>query len=77
MSFYQRKEIKDVLAYFRVVVNPEDEEAIRRIINYPTRGIGASTIEKIIACAHLNHESFWSILNSPVKFGLKLIMEPN
>ena len=72
MSFYQRKEIKDVLAYFRVVVNPEDEEAIRRIINYPTRGIGASTIEKIIACAHLNHESFWSILNSPVKFGLKV-----
>lgn len=72
MSFYQRKEIKDVLAYFRVVVNPEDEEAIRRIINYPTRGIGASTIEKIIACAHLNHESFWSILSSPVKFGLKV-----
>ena len=72
MSFYQRKEIKDVLAYFRVVVNPEDEEAIRRIINYPTRGIGASTIEKIIACAHLNHESFWSILNFPIKFGLKV-----
>lgn len=72
MSFYQRKEIKDVLAYFRVVVNPEDEEAIRRIINYPTRGIGASTIEKIIACAHLNHESFWAILNFPIKFGLKV-----
>ena len=72
MSFYQRKEIKDILAYFRMVANPEDEEAIRRIINYPTRGIGDTTVAKIAACAQANDVSFWQIVNSPVKYGLNV-----
>ena len=54
LSFYQRKEIKDVIAYFRLVVNPSDEEALRRIINYPTRGIGNTTIQKVIDAARLH-----------------------
>ena len=70
MSFYQRKEIKDILAYFRMVANPDDEEAVKRIINYPARGIGNTTVAKIAACAQLQGVSFWSVINSPVKYGL-------
>ena len=65
MSFYQRKEIKDLLAYFRVVVNPDDEQALRRIINYPTRGIGTTTQQKLIEQSIISGKSLWSILSSP------------
>ncbi len=70
MSFYQRKEIKDVIAYFRVVVNPDDEEALRRIINYPSRGIGDTTLGRIVAAATLNGVSLWTVICSPVAYGL-------
>ncbi|MBP8756840.1 MAG: UvrD-helicase domain-containing protein [Prevotella sp.] len=72
LSFYQRKEIKDILAYFRVVVNPDDEEAIKRIINYPARGIGSTTITKIALCAQQNGISFWDVICHPVKHGLSV-----
>jgi len=72
MSFYNRKEIKDILAYFRLTVNPRDEEALRRIINYPQRGIGATTIEKIIVAASENNTSMWNVLEDPKMFGLKV-----
>ncbi|MGI6243854.1 MAG: ATP-dependent helicase [Prevotella sp.] len=70
LSFYQRKEIKDVIAYFRMVVNPDDEEAFRRIINYPTRGIGATTLQKIINTAQQHSVSFWEIVCNPLKYQL-------
>lgn len=63
-EFFQRKEIKDVIAYFRVIVNPADEEALKRIINYPTRGIGATTLQKIVHCATTNRVSLWAVLNA-------------
>ena len=72
LSFYQRKEIKDVIAYFRLVANPDDEEALKRIINYPTRGIGNTTLKKIIDTATLNGLSLWTVVSSPVKYGLNL-----
>ena len=72
LSFYQRKEIKDVIAYFRVVANPDDEEALRRIINYPTRGIGDTTVGKIAATAQLHGVSLWKVIQQPIVFGLKL-----
>ena len=72
LSFYQRKEIKDVIAYFRVVANPDDEEALRRIINYPTRGIGDTTVAKIVAMANLHNVSLWTVLSQPIVFGLSL-----
>jgi len=72
LSFYQRKEIKDVIAYFRVVANPNDEEALRRIINYPTRGIGDTTVAKIVEMANLHHVSLWTVLQQPIVFGLSL-----
>ena len=72
LSFYQRKEIKDVIAYFRVVANPNDEEAIRRIINYPTRGIGDTTVGKIVETANLHHVSLWTVIQQPIVFGLSL-----
>ena len=72
LSFYQRKEIKDVIAYFRVVANPDDEEALRRIINYPTRGIGDTTVAKIVATANLHNVSLWTVLSQPIVFGLSL-----
>ena len=65
LSFYQRKEIKDIIAYFRLVANPDDEEAIKRIINYPARGIGATTVLKIADCAHQNQVSFWEVIGAP------------
>lgn len=70
LSFYQRKEIKDIIAYFRLVENPDDEEAIKRIINYPARGIGATTVLKIADCAHQNQVSFWAVIGTPEQYGL-------
>lgn len=70
LSFYQRKEIKDIIAYFRLVANPDDEEAIKRIINYPARGIGATTVMKIADCAHQNQVSFWEVIGAPERYGL-------
>ena len=72
LSFYQRKEIKDVIAYFRVVTNPNDEEALRRIINYPTRGIGDTTVGKIVETANLHNVSLWRVIQQPIVFDLKL-----
>ena len=72
LSFYQRKEIKDVIAYFRLVVNPNDEEAFRRIINYPARGIGATTLNKIAETAHATGVSLWTVVNNPIPCGLRL-----
>ena len=70
LSFYQRKEIKDIIAYFRLVANPDDEEAIKRIINYPARGIGATTVLKIADCAHQDQVSFWEVIGAPERYGL-------
>jgi len=72
LSFYQRKEIKDVIAYFRVVANPNDEEALRRIINYPARGIGDTTVGKIVETANLHNVSLWQLIAQPMVFDLKL-----
>lgn len=72
LSFYHRKEIKDVIAYFRMVVNPKDEEAFKRVINYPTRGIGATTVGKIAATAQLHNISFWEVTCDPLKYNLNV-----
>ena len=72
LSFYQRKEIKDVIAYFRVVANPDDEEALRRIINYPARGIGDTTVGKIVETANQHSVSLWRVIAQPIVFDLKL-----
>ncbi len=72
LSFYQRKEIKDIIAYFRLVANPDDEEAFKRIINYPARGIGAATVTKIADCAHLNQVSFWEVIGNIEHYGLNV-----
>lgn len=70
LSFYHRREIKDLLAYFRLTVNPNDEEALMRVINYPARGIGKTTMEKITVAAGQNETSLWDIVQDPVKFQL-------
>ena len=70
LSFYQRKEIKDVIAYFRTVANPDDEEALRRIINYPTRGIGDTTVQKIVQAANMHGVSLFTVISQPVLFRL-------
>ena len=72
ISFYQRKEVKDVIAYFRLAVNPHDEEALKRIINYPARGIGNTTVNKIVDTATLNGVSLWQVLNTPLEYGLNI-----
>ena len=72
LSFYQRKEIKDIIAYFRLVANPDDEEAFKRIINYPARGIGAATVTKIADCAHQNRVSFWEVIGNVEHYGLNV-----
>lgn len=72
LSFYQRKEIKDIIAYFRLIANPDDEEAFKRIINYPARGIGNTTVQKIADCALQNQTSFWNVINNPVLLGLNV-----
>jgi DNA helicase-2/ATP-dependent DNA helicase PcrA len=71
ISFYQRKEIKDFLSYLRVIVNPGDEEALKRIINFPARGIGKTTIEKAILFANNNNISFWNVLERAAEFGYR------
>ena len=68
LSFYQRKEIKDVIAYMRLVANPDDEEAFRRIINYPARGIGNTTLDKIISQAQLNNVSLWTVADNAEQY---------
>ena len=70
LSFYQRKEIKDIIAYFRLVANPNDEEAFKRIINYPARGIGNTTLQKIIDCANKNEVSLWDVVGDVQHYGL-------
>ena len=70
LSFYQRKEIKDIISYFRLIVNPNDEEAFKRIINYPARGIGDTTVGKIIAAATMHNVSLWTVLCDPPAYGL-------
>ncbi len=70
LSFYQRQEIKDVLAYFRMIVNPNDEEALKRIINRPVRGIGDTTLNKLKECAVRNEVSMWTVLLDPLQFAL-------
>ena len=72
LSFYQRKEIKDVIAYFRLAVNPNDEEAFKRVLNYPARGIGDTTLHKIVDAANLHHVSLWKILSEPLSYGLNV-----
>ena len=72
LSFYQRKEIKDVIAYYRVVSNPNDEEALRRIINYPTRGIGDTTVAKIVDVANTHGVGLWTVISQPVLFHLNI-----
>ncbi len=72
LSFYQRKEIKDIIAYFRMAVNPSDEEALKRIINYPARGIGDTTVGKIQQCANVQNSSMWQVLVDPVGSGLSV-----
>mgnify|MGYP000937806422 CR=1 FL=1 len=72
LSFYQRKEIKDIISYFRLIVNPGDEEAFRRIVNYPTRGIGDVTVGKISECARLHNVSLWQVLSDPLQFNLNV-----
>ena len=70
LSFYKRKEVKDLMAYFRLAVNHYDEESLRRVINYPQRGIGATTVDKILNCAAEHHEQIWNILVQPDEFQL-------
>ncbi len=72
LSFYARKEVKDVLAYFRICINPKDEEALKRIINYPTRGIGATTLQKLIIAANNNEVSIWEVIESLEKYEVKI-----
>ena len=71
ISFYQRKEIKDFIAYLRVIVNPRDEEALKRIINYPARGIGKTSIDKAVLAANENNITMWEVLEHAQKFGFK------
>ena len=72
LSFYQRKEIKDVISYFRLAVNPNDEEAFKRVLNYPARGIGDTTLNKLIDAANQNNVSLWKVLSEPLAFGLSI-----
>lgn len=72
LSFYQRKEVKDVIAYFRLVVNPHDEEAFKRIINYPARGIGSTTLEKLQAVASAHEVSLWEVVTHPAQYALPI-----
>jgi DNA helicase-2/ATP-dependent DNA helicase PcrA len=71
LSFYQRKEVKDLLAYYRVTINPSDEEALKRIINYPARGIGKTTLDHITVLASQHNKTWWEILSEPHAYGLK------
>ena len=72
LSFYQRKEVKDAICYFRLVINPDDDEALRRVINYPSRGIGDTTVGKISQCANEKGVSLWQVINNAEQFGLNV-----
>ncbi|MCD8318423.1 MAG: UvrD-helicase domain-containing protein [Paraprevotella sp.] len=72
LSFYQRKEIKDVIAYCRLTVNPNDEEAFKRIVNYPVRGIGQTTVDKIVSAASVQRVSLWEVCRHPLQYGLSV-----
>ena len=72
LSFYQHKEIKDIIAYFRIVVNPNDEEAFKRVVNYPARGIGNTSVQKIVEAASLHHVSLWTVVKQPLQYGLNV-----
>lgn len=72
LSFYKRKEIKDLLAYFRLVVNPNDEDALRRVINYPARGIGEGTMDKAMVCSIERNVPLWEVISNPLEYGLQL-----
>lgn len=72
LSFYQRKEIKDVIAYFRLAINPNDEEAFKRVLNYPARGIGDTTLNKIVTAANMHGVSLWKVLVEPLAYGLNV-----
>ena len=72
LSFYQRKEVKDVVAYMRLIINPNDEEAFKRVINYPARGIGDTTLNKLIAAANLQGVSIWEVLSNPLNYNLNI-----
>src|ERR1700744_6177667 len=71
VSFYQRKEIKDFISYLRIIVNPRDEEALKRIINYPTRGIGKTSIDRAVLAANKGAISMWEVLERAAEFGFK------
>lgn len=72
LSFYQRKEVKDALAYFRLAINPDDEESLKRVINFPARGIGDTTLKKILAAAAAYDVSLWTIVKDPLQYGLNI-----
>ena len=72
LSFYQRKEVKDIISYLRLIVNPHDEEAFKRVINYPSRGIGDTTVGKLVSAATENNVSLWTVLNAPVDYSLQI-----
>lgn len=72
LSFYQHKEIKDAVAYFRLVINPNDEEAMKRVINYPARGIGETTVSKIVTCAQTHNVGVWDVISHPVEYNLSV-----
>lgn len=72
LSFYQRKEVKDTICYFRLIINPDDDEALRRVINYPTRGIGDTTVGKITHCATEDGVSLWQVMNNAEQHGLNV-----
>ncbi|MBL7697263.1 MAG: UvrD-helicase domain-containing protein [Chitinophagaceae bacterium] len=71
ISFYQRKEIKDFVAYLRLLVNPNDEESLKRIINYPARGIGKTSVDRAILAANNNDISMWQVLENAIQYGYK------
>lgn len=72
LSFYQRKEIKDVISYFRLSVNPNDEEAFKRVLNYPARGIGDATLNKLVDAANVHRVSLWTVLCEPLNYGVNI-----
>ena len=71
LSFYQRKEVKDFIAYLRLVVNPQDEEALKRIVNYPTRGIGKTSMDRAVLSANENNTTLWDVLSNAASYGYK------
>jgi len=72
LSFYQRREVKDVIAYMRLIINPNDEEAFKRVINYPARGIGDTTLNKLISAASINNVGLWEVLSHPLDYNISI-----